>query len=776
MRANGSAHGPEHAHPHAQASPGTQGRPRPHTGTDTGPRQDTRDRAHPTAPHPGTQGAHPTSTRDTPPPTGKKTIGCHSEAPRVPKNSPEKPQTPISAPKNSPRRRQISAPKTASYDGHKWHVTAQQLTLIEDLLDGITGPHPEATYTFFVDVLRCQTNYGDRYDEGVPYPWDRIAELPDAPRRGTWRVWVPLEAAGLLEVSEYVPGDPEEGLEGRCREYSIPSAVRSTFAELAARDGVEEKPSRYDAYTGKATSAKHKTSVTDASGHSYKRKSDAVYAHLRHWKKTMCPINLPAYKALLKETLERAQRAREAAETAPHDKALQREAQRLWGYLGTAQNALTQVQAMGLEPADDLPEGIYQFTPAYEVQELSGRLSMIGGGLQCAPKAFKAAAYRGTGIRNYDIVSSQTTALLQFFEEAIEAGADLDITVLTEYPGKDALAAEYGVPRTVFKRAEHAPKFGAGFRFKTFEGAWQQALYVAQKTRRRSDSRSLDDRARAALHTMPRLALEIAEDPSVPQITDPEDAYDVLRAAFGPMAEQIKAWRDWLQTEHWAMHSQTGGGGRFIRNPCGLPFDQYDYPESERGAKYATTLLQGLEAAFITHLTLISEDYDYAVVANEHDGVIVKGTIPDEAIAEARKRSGFRDAELIEKDFEEPHSEDTHTCSSKPTTSPTPSTSDVSPKTTPTTTNARASVSSTGSTASPSGATTGCPPAAVSPTSGTKTSSTPSRSSIPTTSSRPTGRTGTPGAAATNGRRCLSASGKTEDADAVSLRRMPRGP
>jgi hypothetical protein len=43
-------------------------------------------------------------------------------------------------------------------------------------------------------------------------------------------------------------------------------------------------------------------------------------------------------------------------------------------------------------------------------------------------------------------------------------------------------------------------------------------------------------------------------------------------------------------------------------------------------------LLQGLEAAFIYTLIILSEDYGYEVRSCEHDGLITYGMIQDETI------------------------------------------------------------------------------------------------------------------------------------------------
>ena len=75
-------------------------------------------------------------------------------------------------------------------------------------------------------------------------------------------------------------------------------------------------------------------------------------------------------------------------------------------------------------------------------------------------------------------------------------------------------------------------------------------------------------------------------------------------------------------------------------------------------------MLQGLEAAFIHSITILSaESDDFSVVANEHDGLIVRQEADDEVtfsqalrrgMEVARHMSGFYRAQLVEK----PHADE----------------------------------------------------------------------------------------------------------------------
>lgn len=611
----------------------------------------------------------------------------------------------------------------------KHRLSKGQLDLLDEMVaraEAVCGepvPYPNATRALFVHVLFCYSSYRYRYDEtGVPIPWYCIADLAEGVQK-TERVWGPLEAAGLIEVRHF--------RKGVCRRYVLPADVAVAFAE--ARGG---SATRFDALTGNRTRARYQTELTYDGKHSWKEKSGLVYDVLSYWRGARCLANKPAMEAYLERAKEAAHAAQNAAEEA--GRALSRVKAALpWGPLtvadtktfeyakGTYRRARRAAEKamssyaqddhcwgvacdQSMKPAEGYPAGIVEFTPAYEVQMLSGRLTFRGGGPQNLSREAKAAFYSGIpGLVNYDLIGSQTRKLVEEFEDAVAAGAELDLTVLTDYDaqgGKDALAERHGVSRDVFKRAEHAPKFGAGFPHHTFEAAWKLASAAAYEKLEDhgwsyggSRFRIWEERVARELPTMARAAYDVAGDAGVPEFDDPEAVYALLKAVYGPMAKEIKKWRRWLVEEHWAAHSKPGGDGRFVEGPCGFAFTPHHFEAKERDTKYATNRLQGGEACHIHTLTLLGPKYGYEVLANEHDGLVVLGAIPEAAEAEARALSGFRTAELEPKPFwkgsavglpgswlpvdETAHPTDTTPCVSTPTPEATagPSTSSSAP-------------------------------------------------------------------------------------------------
>jgi hypothetical protein len=284
--------------------------------------------------------------------------------------------------------------------------------------------------------------------------------------------------------------------------------------------------------------------------------------------------------------------------------------------------------------------------------------------------------------------------LIQEMTMAVRMGAELDVSILTDYideDGKDGLAEQFGIDRENWKRPEHSVKFGAGFEHDTFDAALGAAKgKVLARIKDDDDEpdfsrlhRFKDESRRSAwnravyneLPTMAQTARDWADDEEI-EYDDPEEVYSILRDAYEEMAEEIDAWRDWLVDEHWTEEGQHGSSfGYYVSNPCSLPFSIHDPRLAENGDEpdrynqkvgYATSRLQGLEAAYMHALALIQDDFDYEFLRHEHDGAVVIGTVPEEAREMARRISGFHRAELESKPFESP---DSSPCESKSNTS-----------------------------------------------------------------------------------------------------------
>lgn len=460
--------------------------------------------------------------------------------------------------------------------------------------------------------------------------------------------WILEERAGGTRQAWDYEGSPVEAKGGgwyskkhnKARHFRIDSEWYRQFVEAGqtrTRSGNRQK-AVYDAVTGtrKRTERTLTTTLRDDSGHKYGvQRGDLPHGHyslvdgaLRILDDAEHRIDLrrlQGAKAGYLRALEDAERRHEAEGTAKTEAALQTAKSRYTALLSGVSFIERQTKEKGGQVA--------LLQNAYEVQEVSGRLTFKRGGPQGLPGIVKALAYDLTNVQNYDIKSSQTIGLRQLATELQELGDDVDTAALDGYiaaGGKDWVVREYGLPRALVKRVEHAVKFGAGL------PASMEQAHVTQ----------------TEIGHLPEVAQHVEEHYASRKRQNA--ALQDLGEVFGEIRAMIQALADGLLTTYWDAHKRPGGRGKGwqMYNACGLGFRPQDYEEGhEQRSKAMAWYLQGLEAAYVHAITILSEAYDYEVMANEHDGCITTGEIPDEAKRRARELSGFRQAELVEKPF-----------------------------------------------------------------------------------------------------------------------------
>lgn len=477
--------------------------------------------------------------------------------------------------------------------------------LISEVIE--QSPYPEATRRFLSHVIRLQMGYGDRYADGVPITRDCIRELPGAPRDRTEDVWRTAVEAEVLDVEEYVPRK-------RCRVFRY---VGPPLVNLPVEQ--REKPLRQV--------------LTFDGVHSWKQRNFLIYSVLRCYRSGRGLINLKAYEAHV-ESLED-----------PNTKA-------------NELRVLGSITRQGPVQAKDMPLGILEYKQVYEARDNTGRMECISGGQQSSGLG-KTAMYSGIpNVYNYDIRSCGPSAVLTLFEDAINEDAQLNIEILRDYPGKEVLQNRYGIDARHFKIAEYAVMNGASFYADT---VWDIYFDARKRAAKKWDGRRPVEEL--ALEFMPALVCIAFEMSGSSGLFRADECYSLLKRIYKPMSRECAKWRKWLITSHWNRHKVRGRrrGGHFVRNACGLPFNMLDYGATSddwqarrsRGKKYASHLIFGLERAFMMQITLLGPDYGFEVVSDEHDGAVTIGAIPPEAVVEARRRSGFRTAELKQKPFKQ---------------------------------------------------------------------------------------------------------------------------
>jgi hypothetical protein len=151
------------------------------------------------------------------------------------------------------------------------------------------------------------------------------------------------------------------------------------------------------------------------------------------------------------------------------------------------------------------------------------------------------------------------------------------------------------------------------------------------------------------------------QDVLLTAVNEDAQAYEKLSNAFretvSPLLKDLDALFEYYKGVYIPEVSyRASKGQKFIKNACGMTLNVTEWSTRSLGAQRKTLfpfLLQGTEAAFIHHLTLLGETYSYEPIANEHDGLITIGPIPEQAVEQARALSGFHYAELEIKPFVE---------------------------------------------------------------------------------------------------------------------------
>jgi len=448
---------------------------------------------------------------------------------------------------------------------------------------------------------------GDGFMQWVGVPAEKMEREMGAPYHSTYRVWHESELIEPFQGGYYVP-PTDDGAQPQARAFRIREEAFEEFTSLG--DGTRrwwlhtEKPARTDE-PGPMSS--------DLKDENDNYHPDLIDEALRVLDGAEHRIDLEPIRDAIKSLA--GQNGREAR----------------------ARKANLQLALETIERQADGSEGVVSLQNAYTPDECGGRVSFKDGGPQGMLKAVKARAYDLKGYTNYDISSCHTAALKQLADDLKQLGVDIDTSPLDEYPGKYEAADNHNLPSSLVKTTEHAVKNG-GY----LPASLAQARVIEQEI---PGELKIVEEARGA---------DVDTDRAIQELHD-------IFADYRQVAVEIA---EALLTTYWDEHKQPGGPkGWCMKNHCGVSFyrDEWTEDEDEHSwchrarTRVMAWALRGLEAAFCHSLTILSEEYDYEVAANEHDGLIVDGELPDEdesdVIDQAREMSGFHRAELVEKAF-----------------------------------------------------------------------------------------------------------------------------
>ncbi len=544
------------------------------------------------------------------------------------------------------------------YFSKTWSVALAQARMIEVATEGLT----DATHHFFVHAVRSSSAALDKTGGWFPFFNEHIKRaLPcnEEERRKSELVWRPLVDAGLLRWRPHSRGD------NLAREFKVDEDWMEHFLEAAFQDDDDEP--MVNAFTGSPRpEQKRETRLHDANEHKYR---GSLLEGLKALKASTRRFNKQAVEDLLVHKKRKVLEARQDVEweftqeyreykqaffnVHPADRARNgwsgTESFEQWKLLCPFQKRTTEYlryqkrqksymndlrcYASILRQRPEHVEGeIYEYDTAWEVQQISGRVSEAGGGLQSASKEMKAAAYAGVETHNYDVVGSQLGDVIS----ATEMVPDIDTASLekqyraADEPGADPKtenADQLGISRGTYKRLLYAT---------TFVGSWAP------------DAETALAQANPAVG-VPQ-TLKILRQAAWQEGIDADAAYERAQEHFLPLMKAVRKLADYLLTTYWEEHKYNAGGW-VMRNAAGVAFRKSDYEDASTHTKRSKVLawfLQGAEADKMHRLAARCQEAGIAVMGNEHDGLITASPIPKEIKDEVLKAS-----DLERKPFEE---------------------------------------------------------------------------------------------------------------------------
>ncbi len=467
---------------------------------------------------------------------------------------------------------------------------------------------------FVAHIISCQLYKYKNGDEGyVPIPYvvrERFckdAEVQD------------LVNCGIIErkVIDDLTGHTYSVEHGICTKYRVKEEIIEEFIRLEDLTAAEYMTAtKVNLFNGKRCQAINKSKLSDHNNNAYPKliveaikcidsciiELAPVEAHIKELK-----LNMLGAAAIYGEDSDEYQKARG----------------QYYNDNACLKNALNQ------NPEEILP-GFYRFTPDYSVS-YPGRIHTF---MQNASREMKDAAFKNVkNLRNYDLRSSQAIGLIQQFEIA-----GLDTKWLEDYKNnkqaKYDYAAEIGISVDTWKRCLCALLMGG---------------YLPKNSSSTSDANSR--RLKESSADIMRYLMEEAQG----DLTKSIEYLSKFSMAVKPLKVELDKWHEWLLSTYAKKIGNYAAGKLYLTNPTGSRLCIDDLPKGkdiwQRKAKVAAFVLQGQEAAFIHQLTILSLQYDYKVLQNEHDGLITVGAVPQEAVDKAAVAAGMKYAVLDEKSF-----------------------------------------------------------------------------------------------------------------------------
>ncbi|MBM9515193.1 hypothetical protein [Desulfogranum marinum] len=289
--------------------------------------------------------------------------------------------------------------------------------------------------------------------------------------------------------------------------------------------------------------------------------------------------------------------------------------------------------------------------PLYSYQvanrpQVSGRLSEIGGGIQNASRYFKKCAFNGVKHYNYDLKGSQANILIHELKDS-----GIDNTWIKNYMAdpnaKYTYSKRVDLDTDTWKTCLYAAIMGSepsgeNSAIKDAIREYYQFKYPGNNTTK-LERKSLNNFIKEAkgLLTSVRKWRNYIISPDSHYLYDSKKDYYHWQNACG-MRHKIYG----LSKRNGELHLMDIFYEHQV-NPEKTPLTKLGgSAKSEAERKLTAFILQGQEAHFIHHLTLLCTEHDIKVLRNEHDGLITDSEITDELVEKASRKSKLKGAAL----------------------------------------------------------------------------------------------------------------------------------
>lgn len=472
-----------------------------------------------------------------------------------------------------------------------------------------------------------------------------------------------LELAGIIQIDHSYSVDKHE-----CKKYRINPEILKGLTDLVLQDLISLNHTRYDLIKGRVNNKVIVSTVHNESG-------DKIPELVAQRIEAYTPSKF-SWGGILKVVIMRREEANELKERyGCQAKAYRSAYSRYTNDLDKLSKLVTEGGAVQLEG------DTWAYLAPFKAQK-SGRITHIGGGFQSASRQFTAAAFINiTGYNNYDMVSAQPNCMAQLLDslthldETLALGVGFIRTEILDKEAKAALFERCGVRKQTGKDFLIAQLIGSPFvdasqktsdrfkqvskRVKEWIAAQETGDYYKLVSTLDGDIKSVKIKNIKLPATISLLLKEFNNDPKLAF-----EALQKINHNFAPLIKAINAYRvliirlirpkteadkqlakpDWIITHK---------GKTYIKNKCDARLCVDDIPTQSLVSKVTAHLLQGMEAAYMSHIVQLGAKHGYEPVQDFHDGAIIKGVVPVEAQLEAARLSGV-EGKLEIKEFEDP--------------------------------------------------------------------------------------------------------------------------